>query len=145
MLVRKETRMRRKNARDNPEDGKKFMYIDEVSKLSFFATKLDMARAELAINKLLAQRGDASLNDYYNFLGIPEVPIGDLLGWSWESGADCDYYWIDIEYVPHMIDNQTYFVIKYRSTPRYDYFGLDDWPGYDYNGQTYDTRKIQSI
>ncbi|MBR3390548.1 MAG: hypothetical protein IKG83_08565, partial [Prevotella sp.] len=41
-------------------------------------------------------RGDASMNEFYRFLGLEETPDGDEYGWSQCVGFDVyGYQWID--------------------------------------------------
>ena len=43
------------------------------------------------MNKKFVERGYASLNDFYSYLGINKSALGDAYGWSVESGIDAGY------------------------------------------------------
>lgn len=63
------------------DDGKTLFY-DMFSQRYYRVTCEVMVRAEHDINKILNEHGSASLNEYYDFLGIPEVDYGEYIGWS---------------------------------------------------------------
>lgn len=83
-------------AKDKYEDAKitgtgEQLFYDEYSKQYFKSTLLDVQNAEYYINRDLVMSDYATLNDFYDYLGIPHHPAGDELGWS--SAMNFDYYW----------------------------------------------------
>lgn len=63
-------------------DDEKTLFYDMFSQRYYRVTCEVMVRAEHDINKILNEHGSASLNEYYDFLGIPEVDYGEYIGWS---------------------------------------------------------------
>lgn len=72
------------------DDGKKLFY-DEFSGRYFRATIERVQHAEYEINRDLTMRDYATVNEFYDYLGIPRIEGGDELGWS--TGMNFDYYW----------------------------------------------------
>lgn len=75
---------------DEFEDGKQLFY-DEYSHRYFRATNEKVLQAQYEINKLLTTEGGASLNDYYNLLGVQITDYGDYVGWS--AAQMYEMYW----------------------------------------------------
>lgn len=78
---------------DTPEeedDGKQLFY-DAFSKRYFRAMNETVLRAEYEINKQVSEQGGASLNDYYDLIGIDRTDYGDYIGWS--AGQMMEMYW----------------------------------------------------
>lgn len=72
------------------DDGKQLFY-DSYSERYFRATNETVVRAQYNINKILAEDCYASINEFYDELGIDQVPGGDAVGWS--SAQMSDMYW----------------------------------------------------
>lgn len=65
----------------------------------FERTMLEVQDAEYQLNRKLAIDGDATLNDFFRFLGLDERKVGDALGWSCETICDASHpAWIDFEH-----------------------------------------------
>lgn len=77
---------------DTP-DGK-FIFYDEISGESFVRYEREVMDAEYHLNRNFALRGYASLNEFYEFLGLPKTDFGEEMGWSCSDG----YSWIDFEH-----------------------------------------------
>jgi hypothetical protein len=73
-----------------PANGMKLFY-DDFSGRIFESTTEKVLDAEYNINRDLSMQGYATLNDFYNYLGLVPIDGGDELGWS--SGMNFDYYW----------------------------------------------------
>ena len=73
-----------------PADGMKLFYDDFSGRL-FESTIQKVQEAEYNINRDLSMRGYATLNEFYNYLGLVPIDGGDELGWS--AGMNFDYYW----------------------------------------------------
>lgn len=72
------------------EDGKN-LFFDQYSGRYFRATNETVLRAEYEINKAISMNGGASLNEYYDLLGIPKTDYGEELGWS--AAQMNEIYW----------------------------------------------------
>lgn len=72
-------------------------YEDHYGKF-FERTMLEVQDAEYQLNRKLALEGEASLNDFFEFLGLNSCEIGDILGWSYETICDFSQSWIDFEH-----------------------------------------------
>lgn len=74
-------------------DGKVIFY-DEISGESITRYEREIMDAEYHLNRNFALRGYASLNEFYEFLGLPQTDYGEELGWTMSDG----YSWIDFEH-----------------------------------------------
>lgn len=89
---------------EDEDDGKQLFY-DEYSRRYYRATNETVLRAEYEINKMLAESGGASLNDYYDLLNIPRMDYGEYIGWSaaqmyemyWDSWLDFWHEKVEME------------------------------------------------
>ena len=73
-------------------DGKQLFY-DDFSNRYFESTMEQVVKAEYEINKKISLWGGAGLNEFYEYLDIPQVDYGNFLGWS--SGALMEMAWSD--------------------------------------------------
>lgn len=82
--------------------GEKILFYEEYRGAYFEATMEDVLNAEYHLNRNFALRGYASLNEFYEFLGLEATDFGDILGWDWnemiESGLTP---WVDFN--NHMV------------------------------------------
>lgn len=69
----------------------KILFYDEFSRRYFESTIEDVQRAEYHLNRDLSMRDYATVNEFYDYLGLPHIDGGDELGWS--TGMNFDYYW----------------------------------------------------
>lgn len=79
------------------DDDKLLFYEDNHG--YFTATMEEILDAELNINKRFAENGLATLNEFYEFLGLDKIHGCDLIGW--ESDSMDEFYnrsWIDFEH-----------------------------------------------
>lgn len=74
-------------------DGKVIFY-DEISGESIVRYEREIMDAEYHLNRNFAMRGFASLNEFYEFLGMPKTDYGEEVGWTMSGG----YCWIDFEH-----------------------------------------------
>lgn len=104
------------------EDDKLVFYEEHYGKM-FERTMLEVREAEYLLNKKLATEGEANLNDFFEFLGIPDVENGDRLGWSAESICDFAHpSWIDFEHqLMKLDDGMECYSINMLATPVFDY------------------------
>ena len=73
-----------------PGDGMKLFY-DEFSGRYFESTLEKVQEAEYNINRDLSMREYATINEFYEYLGLIPIDGGDDLGWS--TGMNFDHYW----------------------------------------------------
>lgn len=74
-------------------DGK-YIWVDDISGRTIEAYERQVMEAEYHLNRNFTMRGYATLNEFYNFLGLPETEEGERIGWSMSDG----YTWIDVEH-----------------------------------------------
>lgn len=107
---------------ENPNDGETLFY-DEYSKRFFNSTLEKVQRAEYYLNRNLTMRDYAYLNEWYNELGLEELPQGYDLGWS--TGVCYDYYWqpwIDFTNEKATLDDgREYYIIRMLTEPIMDF------------------------
>ena len=104
------------------EDGTKLFY-DEYSKRYFESTMEEVLRAEYNLNRQLVTCSGAYLNEWYEFLGIPEITAGKEVGWStgileshyWASWIEFDHTKVDME------DGMECTIISFRYEPVIDF------------------------
>lgn len=77
---------------DIPDD--KVIFYDEISGESICCYEREIMDAEYHLNRNFVMRGYASLNEFYEFLGLPQTDYGESVGWSYSYG----YSWIDFEH-----------------------------------------------
>lgn len=77
---------------EDQDDGKNLFY-DEFSKRYFRATNETILRAEYEVNKEVSTNFYATLNEYYDMVGLDPIDGGDAIGWS--SAQMYDMYWND--------------------------------------------------
>ena len=107
-------------------DGKQLFY-DEFSGRYFESTFAKVQRAEYMMNRNLQLSGYACLNEFYDLLGIEEVPGGDEIGWSLFALGEMYWYsWIEFHHSTVLIDDDLECVtITIATEPMSDY--LDDY------------------
>ena len=70
--------------------GDKELFYDEFSGRYFESTALNVQQAEYYLNRDLAMRDYAYVNEFYEWLDLPPFEGGDAFGWS--TGACLDMY-----------------------------------------------------
>lgn len=74
----------------------KCVWFDELSGESFTKYEREIMDAEYHFNRNFTMRGYAYLNEWYDFIGLPQTDEGDLLGWTMEDGIS----WVGFEHYP---------------------------------------------
>lgn len=82
-------------------DSEKALFYDTLSERYFESTILDVYAAEYHLSRNFMLMGCVTPNDFYDFLGIPQTPDGDSVGWSMEYG----YVWLDFDHVKTVMDD----------------------------------------
>jgi hypothetical protein len=100
-------------ARDRYEEtdisisGNKQVFYEENCGRFFERTTEEVLQAEYHLNRNFTLRGYTSLNEFYDFLGLPHTERGDVLGWSLDWGESFyGYSWIDFEHRPVKMDDE---------------------------------------
>lgn len=103
-------------------DGKELFY-EEISGEFFERTRDEIVSAEYHFNRNFILRGYATLNEFYEFLGLPKTEEGEMLGWSLDVGfAFYGYSWVNFEHTPAtMEDGLTAIIISMPFPPTADY------------------------
>lgn len=82
-----------------PKDPETCIFYEEHYGKLFERTMLEVQDAEYRINRKFALEGEASLNDFFEFLGLEPTKSGNMLGWSQEASYDFyNYSWIEFEH-----------------------------------------------
>lgn len=90
-------RVREEIAKDEYEENDisvnddKVLFFDDFSGRYFESTIEAVQRAEYRINRELSMRDWATVNEFYDMLGLDHIAGGDDIGWS--TGMNFDYYW----------------------------------------------------
>lgn len=88
-----------------PEDGLKLFY-DDFSGRYFESTMEKVLQAEYNLNRDLNMQCYATLNDFYDYLGLIPIDGGDELGWNADMNAE--YYWqswVDFAHLKTVMDD----------------------------------------
>lgn len=104
-------------------DGDKCLfYLDYYGKF-FERSMLEVRDAEYQLNRKLSKDGEVNLNYFMALLDLPEVPHGNVLGWSQEDAFDnYNYTWIEFEHVLLQVaDDMECYEIKMLLQPSEGY------------------------
>lgn len=76
------------------------LFYDEYSQRYFEMSIFDMMRTIYEVNRMYTFQGELSLNNFYEFLNLAPVDIGDKLGWNATKDSICrGMAWLDITWV----------------------------------------------
>ena len=105
------------------EDNKRLFY-DAYSERYFEATIEEVQRAEYRVNRTFALRDEVSVNEFYEMLKIPPIPLGDEIGWSVESCfAFYGFSWIDFDHEKvELEDGLECYIIRMAYEPVIDFY-----------------------
>ncbi len=80
-------------------NGDESLFFEKLCGRYFWKREIDVILAEYHLNRNFILRGECSLNEFYDFLGLPQTKQGSRLGWSVYSGqAFYGYCWIDFSH-----------------------------------------------
>lgn len=97
-------------------DGDVLCY-DAFSGRYFTSSKAKIDDAVNRINKTIIDDWCASLNDFYDEIGLDNIKLGDLMGWN--AGDDL----LDIYFSSQITDDgKPCLVMDYRTNPNYEYY-----------------------
>lgn len=98
-------------------DKGKTLCFDQISGRYFYSTIEAIKRAELNVKEeiLKSISGYASLNDFYDELGLDHISVGDDLGWNIDNP-------ISLDFSSQLNDNgEPSVVLDYMVAPRHNY------------------------
>ena len=106
-----------------PEEGKLLFYEPNYGQ-GFERTMLEVQDAEYRLNQKFAVEGEASLNDFFELLGLNKTDTGDLIGWSQETAWDnYNYQWIEFEHELKKTEGgREYYQINMPFPPTFGFF-----------------------
>ncbi|MCM1179355.1 MAG: DUF6353 family protein [Clostridium sp.] len=79
------------------DPSEKVLCYDSYSKRYFESTMAAVLNAEYHINRNLQLRGYSTINEFYEFLGIEGLELGDEIAWELDSLMDGGIMWLDFE------------------------------------------------
>jgi len=82
---------------DMDPESERILCYDLYSKRYFTSTMAAVLNAQYHVNRNLCLRGDTTVNEFYEFLGIDEIDCGDKIGWSIEELMDGGIMWLDFD------------------------------------------------
>jgi hypothetical protein len=84
-------------SQDLDPESEKILCYDLYSERYFTAVMAAVLNAQYHLNRNLSLRGDASVNEFYEFLGIDKIDYGDDIGWSMDDLVEKGVLWLDFE------------------------------------------------
>ena len=105
----------------------KMLWFDEWSGRSFERDVEDVVTAEYKLNKTFILKGHATLNEFYEFLGLPPVHDGDALGWGEYQEPFWGYKWVDFMHVPKRDSKDDYMELSFPFPPVLDFKGEHEY------------------
>ncbi len=97
-------------------DAGETLCYDVLSGRYFMSDREKINRAVNEINRNMLTEMYVSLNDFYFQIGLPEIKLGEYLGWNVEKG------YMDVQFGSHIATNgKPCLVIAYSVAPQYGY------------------------
>jgi len=78
-------------------ESERILCYDLFSKRYFTSTMAAVLNAQYHINRNLQLRGNVSINEFYEFLGIDKIENGDDIGWSIDEFIEDGIMWLDFD------------------------------------------------
>lgn len=103
--------------------GENLLFYEPYYGQIFQRTMLEVQDAEYKLNQKFATEGEASLNDFFEFLGLSKTDTGDSIGWSQENSYDFyNYVWIEFEHqLTKGEDGMEYYIINMPYPPTFGF------------------------
>lgn len=104
--------------------GERRLFYEEYRGKYFETSIENVQNAEYHLNRNFAMRGDASLNEFYSFLGLEPTKEGDIFGWDITTlTEEYDAYWIDFDHeIVKIDDGLECCIIHFPFPPKANYF-----------------------
>jgi hypothetical protein len=84
-------------SKDLDAESENILFYDLYSQRYFRAPIASVLNAQYHINRNLSLRGDVTVNEFYEFLGIDKIDYGDEIGWSMDDLMESGLLWLDFE------------------------------------------------
>ena len=98
---------------------KPVLWYDEYSKRFFTASLEQVLMAEYHLNRNYILRGEAVINELYEFLGLEPTDWGTEAGWA---PMDEGMFWIEFNHIPAKLDNgSVFYIIEMPFEPALNY------------------------
>ena len=103
--------------------GENLIFYEPYYGQCFQRTMLEVQDAEYKLNQKFATEGEASLNDFFELLGLSKTDTGDSIGWSQENSYDFyNYTWIEFEHqLTRGCDGMEYYTINMPFPPTFGF------------------------
>lgn len=83
----------------------------------FYSDRIKIDKAVNELNRMILSDDFASLNDFYDLVGLESTKLGDMLGWSGRNATN-----IDARYSSHLASNgQPCLAVCFNIAPKYEY------------------------
>ena len=82
---------------DMDPESERILCYDLFSKRYFTSTMAAVLNAQYHVNRNLCLRGDTTINEFYEFLGIDKIDCGDEIGWFIDELMDGGIMWLDFD------------------------------------------------
>jgi hypothetical protein len=83
--------------KDLDRESENVLFYDLYSERYFTTTMAAVLNAQYHINRNLFLRGDVTVNEFYEFLGIDRIDCGDGIGWIRDDLEESGFLWLDFE------------------------------------------------
>lgn len=90
---------------DLDPESEKILCYDLYSQRYFTATMAAVLNAQYHVNRNLCLRGDVTVNEFYEFLGVDKIDNGDEIGWSIDELIEGGIMWLDFENSQTVLDD----------------------------------------
>lgn len=90
---------------DLDPESEKILCYDLYSQRYFTATMAAVLNAQYHVNRNLCLRGNTTINEFYEFLGIEPINHGDEIGWSMDEFMEGGIMWLDFENSQSVLDD----------------------------------------
>lgn len=99
---------------------KPVLWYDEYSKRFFTASLEQVLMAEYHLNRNYILRGEAVINELYEFLGLEPTDWGAETGWA---PMDEGMFWIEFNHIPAKLDDgSVFYIIEMPFEPILNYY-----------------------
>ncbi len=82
---------------DLDSESEKILCYDLFSQRYFTSTMAAVLNAQYHVNRNLQLRGEVSINEFYEFLGIDKIENGNNIGWSINELIEGGIMWLDFD------------------------------------------------
>lgn len=97
------------------------LYHDVLFDKYFYSDELTVEKAVLAINKKMFANQYASLNEFYDELGVDNTEIGEQLGWNISRDDELE---VSANVLDWSKDGRPCVLLEYHKAPEHDYYKM---------------------